>query len=326
MRAVLFLISAGLLLAQEGTTPIDPVLDLLPTDTETLVVANYQQTVQQALGGAAGNDPAADLQFQHFAQLPGFLFTNTTLLNRKMIFAATAARRFRLPPANGQGGYPIGTGLYDNCTFIQYEAPVADVMQTAMAIYPREGVAQQVAWIVQYQPHQQLAGIPNYKAWIVLLKPDLLLVSSDRNFLESVLQRYRKPKSDKRAFPAESPAWKWIDKTASHWGIRLYDPDSIDDPTSPFIAKSWSWEDAKATAFTFQYDMASRALKMTRLSGLEQVPFASDFESAAAKSGLVLDRPKDGVLTMTATVNPSASASAGLTYSAITWAGFFDLN
>ena len=326
MRAVLLLFSFAILLAQDGATPVDPVLDWLPLDTETLVVANYQQTIQQVLGGSAGNDPAADFQYQHFAQLPSFMFTATTLLNKKMIYAATAARRFRLPPVTAQGAIPLGTSLYDSCTFIQYEAPVNDVVQAALAAYPRESVAQQLAWIVQYLPHQQLAGIPNYKAWIVMLKPDLLLVSPDRDFLETVLQRYRKPKSDKRAFPADAPAWKWIDRTASHWGIRVYDTDSIDDPTSPFITKSWSWDDSKATAFTFQYDGGSRALKMTRLSGEAQVPISGDLESTAAKAGLVLDRPMDGVLTMNATINPAAAASARLTYSAIFWSGFFDLN
>ncbi len=326
MRSILILLSLTALLAQDAATPVDPVLDWLPLDTETLVVANYQQTIQQALGGAAANDPAADFQYQHFAQLPSFMFTATTLLNKKMIFAATAARRFRLPPVTAQGAIPLGTSLRDSCTFIQYEAPVNDVVQGALAAYPRESVAQQLAWIVQYLPHQQLPGIPNYKAWIVMLKPDLLLVSPDRDFLETVLQRYRKPKSDKRALPTDAPAWKWIDKTASFWGLRVYDPDSIDDPTSPFITKSWSWDDDKATAFTFQYDSSARALKMTRLSGAAQVPISGDLETGASKAGLVLDRPMDGVLTMNATINPAVAASAGLTYSAMLWSGFFDLN
>lgn len=326
MRSVLILLSLTALLAQDAATPVDPVLDWLPLDTETLVVANYQQTIQQALGGAAANDPAADFQYQHFAQLPSFMFTATTLLNKKMIFAATAARRFRLPPVTAQGAIPLGTSLRDSCTFIQYEAPVNDVVLAALAAYPRESVAQQLAWIVQYLPHQQLPGIPNYKAWIVMLRPDLLLVSPDRDFLETVLQRYRKPKSERRAFPTDSPAWKWIDKTASFWGLRVYDPDSIDDPTSPFITKSWSWDDDKATAFTFQYDSSARALKMTRLSGAAQPPISGDLETGASKAGLMLDRPMDGVLTMNATINPAVAASVGLTYSAVLWSGFFDLN
>ena len=326
MRLIFLILFCFSLLAQDATSPIDPVLDWLPLDTETLVVANYQQTILQALGGANANDPSADFQYQHFAQIPSFLFTANTLLNRKMVYAATAARRFRLPPVTAQGLIPLGSGLNDSCTFIQYDQPVNDVVSQALAAYPRESVAGQATWIVTFQPHQQIGGIPNYRAWIVMLKPDLFLISPDRDFLETVLQRARKPKADKRAFPADSPIWKWTDKTASFWGARVYDPDSIDDPTSPFITKSWSWDDDKATAFTFQYDNSSRALKMTRLSGAPIVPVSSDLESGAAKAGLVLDRPQEGVLTMSATVNPSNASSAGLTYSAILWAGFFDLN
>lgn len=326
MRTICFLLFAARALAQEGALPIDPVLDWLPLDTETLVVANYQQTIQQALGGTNSNDPAADFQWQHFAQIPNFLFTANTLLNKKMIYAATAARRFRLPPVTAQGLFPLGSGLSDSCTFIQYDQPVNDVVTLALAAYPRESVAGQAAWIVTYLPHQQIAGIPNYRAWIVMLKPDLFVISPDRDFLEAVLQRFRKPKMDKRALPADASYWKWVDKNASFWGVRSYDSDSIDDPTSPFIAKSWSWDDDKSTAFTFQYDLASRLLKMTRLSGATVVPISGDLESGAAKAGLALDRPQDGVLTMIATVNAANASSAGLTYSAITWAGFFSLN
>ena len=205
MRLVFLIFFCFSLLAQDATSPIDPVLDWLPLDTETLVVANYQQTILQALGGANANDPSADLQYQHFAQIPSFLFTANTLLNKKMVYAATAARRFRLPPVTAQGLIPLGSGLYDSCTFIQYDQPVNDVVSQALAAYPRESVAGQAAWIVTFQPHQQIGGIPNYRAWIVMLKPDLFLISPDRDFLETVLQRARKPKADKRAFPADSP-------------------------------------------------------------------------------------------------------------------------
>ncbi len=59
-----------------------------------------------------------------------------------------------------------------------------DFVTQALAAYPRESVAGQAAWIVTFQPHQQIGGIPGYRAWIVMLKPDLFLISLDRNFLD----------------------------------------------------------------------------------------------------------------------------------------------
>ena len=72
------------------------------------------------------------------------------------------------------------------------------------------------------------------ETWFALIRSDVLVLATKREFLNTVLGRLARP-GPGRALPDALPEWAIVDRNASFWGIRHYsNPASSGDETNPF--------------------------------------------------------------------------------------------
>lgn len=137
------------------------------------------------------------------------------------------SRHFRRP--SGLGDMP-----HDGALIFAFEkrlgaagtALMADLAKIALKVEQIDGVE-----VVEFR--DQLES-DVWASFIAMPRADLLVVASDRGYLEALLRR-RSARTGARAFPSELPEWRLVDVMAPYWALRHYRiGDVSDDPTSPF--------------------------------------------------------------------------------------------
>jgi hypothetical protein len=102
--------------------------------------------------------------------------------------------------------------------------------------------------------------------WLVLARPDLLLLSNRREMLVQILDGMAGG-SKARALPADLPEWGHVDRTASFWGLRHYSAKSKPiRGQRGFDAAELPLPDAAATGVTVQFDGSKQRLEIHYLS------------------------------------------------------------
>ena len=110
--------------------------------------------------------------------------------------------------------------------------------------------------------------------WLALAKPNLLIVSNQKDLLSRVLGGISHG-STTRALPANLPEWKQVDRSASFWGLRHYSAESKSKECDTAVLP---YPDCRATGVTLQLDAARPRLEVRYLSesAPKQLPGPAD--------------------------------------------------
>lgn len=282
--------------AQTGSSSTQAVLDVqrtlswLPTDTETLLVANgpfWMSSFQVAENYKNYEVSSQELE-KGFEGLTLALFNSKSgvlekhLEGKKVLFAAEGSRHFR-PPAE------LGELPYEGCAIAIFADDLGDrrdaFMKDAASIALRvEEVEGQKIAVFQEQSRRD-----TWTTFVTFPQKGVVLVATNRDFLREVLVRMRELGSES-AFPETLPEWRYVNKKAKFWGLRHFDRrQAKEDPTSPFGGeKSANLPDEQAIGLTYQCDPRSeRKATLTYLSGqkneirkIEEKRFPSSSEPA----------------------------------------------
>jgi hypothetical protein len=253
-----------------GEIDLQRVLSWLPTDTETILVANGPiwmssfQTAEDYNNHAVTSEELEKtfegMTLSLFDSKNGLL--EKSLAGKKLLFALEGSRNFRSPA--GLGEMP-----FDGCAVVVFKDDLSDrrdafMKDAALAGAHIEEIKGQKVAVFQESREQD--------TWTLIVtfpRQGVVLVASDRLFLIEMLARMR-GEGGARALPDTLPEWKYVDTRAQFWGLRHYAKKQVsEDPTAPFgDRRTANLADDEAIGLTFQLDSSEkRTATLTYLSG-----------------------------------------------------------
>ena len=294
-------------MAATGSQLADAILTWLPTDTETLVVAQepFRITKQDRT-----NIPAALLMAQDFvlglltAAEKGKL--GEAMLGRTVRLAAFGGRGFENHSEGENGALPLGLIAYQGCAVYAFAEPLSE----SIVSRPSDGsVMGHRVWISKGTQ----SDLPDSDIYFVsLLQPDVITVCNDRTFFQEMLSRRDLPQQS-RALPADLPEWKQVDRTAPLWAICHY---RADDLLVHLLDSQDAGTDPGAIGIAVEFGAASgvaRARMIAKTDPWKNLIGDPEFHGAA-KSRKVAD----GVWELSVSYgNPEAGAMAAFTLMAM---------
>ena len=257
------LVSPGVAPEHTRASPASPtcwerLLDWLPEDTETIVVAQGPFEIPKPAAEKHEFDEA--MRFLSIGPVLGLQggILNEELAGQKVLCIVEGSRHFTAP--RGLGLMP-----YQGLHILQFDPAADGVIQKAFrACQERadkkiELVGEQV--VVFTEKHEE--DVWSY--FISRPQPGVLICATNQACLEETLKRLgRKP--DRRAIPADLPEWKHVDVNARVWAVRHYRKESAEkDPSSPLRPKAAAnAPDPDAVGFVFWYNPDSDKLARVR--------------------------------------------------------------
>jgi hypothetical protein len=259
----------------DSSITVDQALLWLPANTETLIVSQGPfelkpaEPADQKVGQPQPLDKALQL-------LPCGLATQQESNSLKSLkgltvdFVLEGARGFRSP--KGLGMMP-----YDGCHITVFKNDLKTARDSFIDALKSENpgeeqVAGQKTYVIKAKLEEDA-----WKFYLTIPRPNVILVATDRAYLEEVLKRMAmKEKPTDRAFPDNLPEWKHVDRKAKFWGMRHYDKlNAKNDPSTPLTTENRAANipDPKAIGLVFEYDSAKE--------NLITVKYLSDNEDAA---------------------------------------------
>jgi hypothetical protein len=253
---------------------VQRILSWLPTDTETLLVANGPFWISsfQVAQNYQNYEVSSQELAKDFEGLTLALFNSKSgvlekhLEGKKVLFAAEGSRHFR-PPV-GLGELP-----YEGCAIAIFADDLGDRWDSFMK------VASPIALQVEELEGQKIVVFQEkseediWTTFVAFPQKRVVLVATNRDFLREVLVRMRGAGGE-RAFPQTLPEWQFVNKRSQFWGLRHFDRrQAKEDPTSPFGGeKSANIPDEQAVGLTYQCDpRRERKVTLTYLSGEKSI-------------------------------------------------------
>jgi hypothetical protein len=256
--------------SNQNSIDVQRILSWLPTDTETLLVANgtFSMSSFHVAENYKNHEVSSQELEKAFEGLTLALFNSKSgvlekhLEGKKVLFAAEGSRHFR-PPAE------LGELPYDGCAIAIFADDIGDqrdaFMKDAASIALRvEEVEGQKIVVFQEQSRRD-----TWTTFVAFPQKSVVLVATNGDFLRDVLVRMRLPGRE-NAIPETLPEWRYVNRKAKFWGLRHFDRrQAKEDPTSPFGGeKSANLPDEQAIGLTYQCDPQSgRKATLTYLSG-----------------------------------------------------------
>jgi hypothetical protein len=289
-------------LAASGSDLADSILRWLPTNTETLVVAQEPFTInkedktkvatalQEAQGHVLGNLAEAE---------KGKLWE--VVLGRTVRLAALGARRFgehSSDASDANNVAQLGMIDYEGCAVYAFAAPLPE---SILSRPPDDSVMGYRVWISK---GTQNDGPATNTYLVSLLQPDLMTVCNNREFFREMASRRDLPQQS-RALPADLPEWKQLDRTAPLWAICHYRSDGL------LVHMFDNQDDGRergATGIAVEFGVSSgmtRARMISKSDPWKDLTGSDDFHGAA-KSRKVAD----GVWELSVSGNPEAAGMA----------------
>jgi hypothetical protein len=232
---------------------VDSILGWLPLDTETIIVAQEPFTLiddhenenpkalAMAQGYAVGLLAAAENEKLHKA-----------LLGRTIRLAAAGARAFGIHPPDERGAIPLGLIAYQGCAAYVFAEPIAE---SSLSRPPDESLMGHPMWVSKGSQNDR----PETDTYLVaILKPDLLIVCNNRDFLTTMVSRMASPQKG-RALPADLPEWKQLDRHTPFWAVRHYHSarENTDPTNAAYMLKVEG--DPEAVGLIVEFGLASHS-------------------------------------------------------------------
>ena len=211
-------------LAAQAPPPatVDTVFDWLPADTETVIAAEKSFVVPQV----------EVLDSNALAVAQGFTLGLLTVAEKGRVFHTLQGLRIRFSLLAGRkfgwrNDDQDGLVSYQGCAAYAFERPLPPALIARTA---EETVLGHPAWVSKGTQNQ---SDYQYTYRVTQLRPDLLLVCNDRDFLTEVLTRMA-GKPNRQALPESLPEWKHVDRLAPLWGVRHFAAHpAVRDDTNP---------------------------------------------------------------------------------------------
>ncbi len=284
-------------LASGSNEQIDRVVSWLPTNTETIVVAQQPFTLTE--GDPHTNPSGLDAARGYVLGLldtPGDGSFSKVMDGSTIRFAVLAARKFREHPPDGSEAAPLGMIAYEGCAVYGFGKAMADETFTKAR---EEAIAGHRSWLAEGKQYEQGRGAtPRTDTFfLTLLKPDLLLACNNREFFSSVLARISSPAEDHVL--RDRPEWKYVDRLAPLWAFRHYLPDGADeDPTRP--GADWiGVDDATATGMVVHVGRQRGEIQALWLSSSPESPWKPLEEMPELRESEKAVRRPDGLWELT---------------------------
>jgi hypothetical protein len=253
-------------LCRAQTSPLVPgplparvgqVLSWLPSDTETILVANKPFTMPGFKPDAAppGSKTSLAASTEMFELLPLGLFElkngllQNYLMGQRVEIAIEGSRHFRRPSAL------FGEMPYEGCQIaVLGETNVSRrdsfLKQSSSMVLRVDSVAGQEIPVIEEKRDDDM-----WTAFVAFPKPNLVLACTNRDYLREVLDRIG-GKVGRRALSDTLAEWKLVGTEAPFWGLRHYDKSQAGrDPTSPFVDRTiFGTGDRQASGIAFRFD------------------------------------------------------------------------
>jgi len=289
-------------MAAEGTKLVDSILAWLPSDTETLLVAQQPFVIPES---KPTDVQSALLMAQ--AYVLGLLTASEgeqlkkALSGRTLRVAALGARNFAEQSPDSKGIIPLGLIAYQGCAVYAFAKPLPKPIISRNA---DESVLGERVWTSTGTQNDR----KNSDTYFVSLpKPDMILVCNNRSFLTEMITRMAGP-AGLRALPSSLQEWKYVDRSAPLWAIRHFRGDRANvDPSQPAHLLSHD-KNPDATGVIVQFgigSVAAKAIMLSKLDAWNGVEMANEFQGAANSSKIA-----DGLWAFTVADKPEAALMA----------------
>jgi hypothetical protein len=282
-------------LAKGSNKQIDRLIDGLPEDTETIVVAHQPFTLSEpnktnieqgalptargyVLGLLGASDDGQPLKF---------------LYGSTVRFAMLAARKFANHPPDGSDALPLGLIAYQGCGIYAFANPVA---QLAFPGLPESTIAAHQVWTATGKQYSQArnATARSETYLMTALRPELILVCNDRDFFSSVVTNL--DKGPRGSLLQRLPEWKRVDRSASLWGLRHFVEDAAaTDPTYPSNGGLLGDRLSGATGAIFEAGPHKGQLRALWLSASRDNPWEELSKSPDFRGAATVRQVADGI-------------------------------
>ena len=267
--AFVLLVLAGISEASAAPVPAakpapgwEPLLNWLPEDTETIIVAPLGFEIPKEEPKEKPKSDYNELDFTHLApSMPagrvmdfkdGFL--GKQLAGQNVLCVVEGSRRFTKPEE-------FGLMPYEGCHILQFDRDADAHLKKIIKACQDKATK-----------HIELDGVQvsvfvedaTWSHFVCRPRPGILICATNQSYLEETLKRIdRKPGT--RALPDDRPEWKHVDTKAHVWGIRHYREEfAQEDLTSPLCRGGG---DPQAVGITFWTNASGKGVEVRYLSG-----------------------------------------------------------
>jgi hypothetical protein len=243
----------------------EQLLDWLPEDTETVIVAQGPFEIPKPTAEQLKFDEA--IRFLPFGPVLGLQggMQYEELVGQKVLCAIEGSRRFTSPRN-------LGMMPYQGAHILQFDLAADGALQKAFRVCQEKAEKNMELAGERVAVFTEKLESDVWSFFVSQPQPGVLICATNQAFLEETLKRIgRKP--DRRALPADLPEWKHVDINARVWAIRHYRKESVEnDPSSPFRSKAAAnVPDPDAVGLVFWYRPEIDKLARVRyLSGAEK--------------------------------------------------------
>jgi hypothetical protein len=219
-------------LARDGVKEVDRLIDALPENTETVVVAQQPFTL---------SEPDSNTERGALTTARGYILgllgaaddekPLKALYGSTLRYAVLAARKFANHPPDGSDAAPLGLIAYQGCSAYAFANRVD---QLAFQEPPDTTIAAHQVWTATGKQYSQARdATPRSETYLMtLLNPDLLLACNNRDFFSSVVASF--DRRSKGTLLQRLPEWKQVNRSAPVWGLRHFIAEAAaTDPTYP---------------------------------------------------------------------------------------------
>jgi hypothetical protein len=267
------------------------ILDWLPTDTETLVVATQPITLSkhdETRRGTSLQGAQSYVLGLLYGVEGGTLFDS--LQGKTVQMAVLAARQFGNHPAEANGALSLGMISFQGCGVYTFAEALPDPLFTRPK---NESILSNDVWV---------SGAPkgepeDEKFFATRLGADLAVVCNDRSFLEQMLAN-RGGTKHQRALPETLPEWKYAWRDAPLWGISHLRDGGMLSAISGDV-------DFGATGITVAFGLPSGVTKARVIAKLD--PWTGFMESPELQGAATTRKVQDGVWEISMSDDPKAS-------------------
>jgi hypothetical protein len=228
--------------------PVIEALNWLPSDVETVIVANGAVGIPTGIGGKPSFQTALELLPLGLASRVHGGLCAQAMQGHRVDVALEGSRRYRAPRGEGMM-------RYEGCQIIRFAAPAQGAVQRAAAMCLAKAPESIAIGDARVAVFRERWGTDEWTLLVSSPRPSVLLVATDRAFIEEVLGRIARAGAE-RALPDGLPQWRHVDTDALVWAIRHYRKESAEnDPSSPLRPRGGAnVPDPGAIGLTFGYD------------------------------------------------------------------------
>jgi hypothetical protein len=249
---------------------IQQVLSWLPPDTETVTVARGPFPIPDghAEKETIRNRELSGQELDHmFESLPLALFGFKDdllvkhLIGKRIMLAAEGTRHFRSPAA-------LGEMPFEGCAIAVFADELGDSGNAFINASRKVALGVEEIEGLKVALFQEKLENDLWTSFVAFHNKNIVLVATNRDYITEVLTRLQGRSSGQRALPGNLPEWKHVDTNARFWGLRHFDKNPANDPSSPFAPRPfWNLADKEAIGLTFSFDPSkSRSATITYLS------------------------------------------------------------